>query len=814
MLRWAALTYLLLSTIASAQIVQFSGAPSGVAGALIPASRVVAWQPGVTYNGGIPNRTTQCGAALSPIGGASDDTAQINSKLVTCAALASVGSPQVVLLNAGKYNINGNGIAWPIFNTGGGSYLTIRGGGTLPSAMATGGNLANDTASALNYVSGTWLVKADRNSDTNHGILYLGRGPDRIFTQLASTDLTVDGAKGSTSITVASNAGLSVGQLVLLDSNGDTDPNVFWGNRADLSGYFTGALNSSGNTLTVSAPINGPSGVDGAANVTFSGTSMTVNSTSATGYWPQFAAGGNNPVGTTVFSGGGPYRGAITSGTYPTFTMSQNNGSLTENIVIGGILPAIGYPIFDAKFSKFYCFISSGTYPNFVCDRAVPTVGSGTLGAGGGSRRFFGRQDRPASQLVKITNINSNVITFETALYYDFKLSNQAQLTTIDTSQYPITTAASVENIGLFGGMGGDGQGNMPISLCVGCWVSHVESYWSVGTGIGLYGTYRSEVRDSFMHETPSPSPGGGGYLSGLNQWASDNLFENNIMWQGNKEIVMRTAGGGNVIAYNYMDDAFGASYPESPEAGVNAGHQTLTYQALLEGNYSQNFKGDAFWGNSTGITVHRNWLSGIRASSPTGLCPSITPCNNLRSYTSGIFPYGDYLGRGMVDLQGNSFNHNFTGNVLGFSGQSLLTHGGSFVTAQTTWVYESLDMLLANDTNVLIWSIGAQQNPTNFQWVTGSYATQLRSGNFDWFTGQQKWHGIGGSDEYGGNLTAPFPSIPNSYYLPSSGASQPAFFGTSTSCPCTWPWVNPTNGSTFKLPARERFNANTPNTL
>lgn len=804
---------LLLSSGAQAQIVQFSGAPANVMGTLIPASRKVVWQPGVTYNGGIPNRSTQCGAALSPVGGSSDDTAQINSKLVTCAALANVGAPQVVLLNAGKYNINGAGIAWPIFNTGGGSYLTLRGGGTLPAAMGTGGNLANDSSSSFNYVSGTWLVKADRLTDFNDPILAVGRGPDRIFTALASTNLTVNGAKDATSVTVASNAGLSVGQIVLLDSLGDTDANVFWGNRADLSGYFTGSI--SGTSLTVAAPINGPSGVDGAANVTFSGTSMSVNSTAATGYWPQFASGGNDPTRTTVYSAGGTYRGAITAGNYPgPFTMSQNNGSLTENVNIGGVLPAVNYPIFDSVFSTFYGFISSGTYPNFTLDRSAGTHTSVTLGAGGGSRRFFSRQERPASQLVKITNIASNVITLETPLYYNFTTANAAQLTTLDNSQYPITKAASVENIGLFGGRGGDGGGNLPMSLCDGCWISHVESYWSTGTGIGFYGTYRSELRDSFMHESPDPNPGGAGYLSGMNQWASDNLFENNIMWQGNKEVVMRSAGGGNVVAYNYMDDAFGGSYPESPEAGVNAAHQTFTYQALLEGNYSQNFEGDAFWGNSYGITVHRNWLSGIRASSPTGSCPAITPCNNLRAYTSGIFPYGDYLGRRMVDLQGNSFAHNFTGNVLGFSGQTLLTHGGSFVTAQTTWVYEALDSLLPNDTNVILWQIGAQQNPIGFAWVTGSYTTQLRSGNFDWFTGLQKWHGIGGSDEYGGNLTAPFPSIPNSYYLPSAGASQPAFFGTSTFCPCTWPWVNPANGSTFKLPARERFNAATPNTL
>jgi hypothetical protein len=122
---------------------------------------------------------------------------------------------------------------------------------------------------------------------------------------------------------------------------------------------------------------------------------------------------------------------------------------------------------------------------------------------------------------------------------------------------------------------------------------------WSVGTDIGFYSTYRSELRDSYIHETPEANPGGGGYLVGLNVAASDNLFENNIMWYRNKEIVMRGTGGGNVVAYNYMDDSFGSQYPYTSEAGVNAGHYTTPHMELLEGNYSQNYKGDSFWGNS-----------------------------------------------------------------------------------------------------------------------------------------------------------------------------------------------------------------------
>ena len=43
-------------------------------------------------------------------------------------------------------------------------------------------------------------------------------------------------------------------------------------------------------------------------------------------------------------------------------------------------------------------------------------------------------------------------------------------------------------------------------------------------------------------------------------------------------------------------------------------------------------------------------------------------------------------------------------------------------------------------------------------------------------------------------------PTIPNSFYL----TSKPAFFGSNQ-----WPWVNPTNGTTYILPAMYCFQHN-----
>jgi hypothetical protein len=419
---------------------------------------------------------------------------------------------------------------------------------------------------------------------------------------------------------------------------------------------------------------------------------------------------------------------------------------------------------------------------------------------GGGSRRWFVRQDRSLNQIVKVTAVQGTTLTFETPLNITFKTAYAAQ---VSRFALPWTHGVGVEDIYFYGGMGGDWHGNVSVNQCDSCWIKHVEGHYAIGTNIGFYGTYRSELRDSYIHETPSPDPGGGGYLSGLNYGAADNLFENNIMWNGNKNIVMRGTGGGNVVAYNYMDDAFGSTYPQSPEAGVNAGHYTTPHMELLEGNYSHNYKGDSYWGNSIYITVFRNQLSAQRAAHP--------PLNSY-TFTSGscVYRYGDYDGRTAVDLQAYSYYTNFVGNVLGRQGQVLNGYDSNscFDSTEVGWNYENLTNFLPTNT-VPMWQMGSYQatvNTTgNWTWVATTYQTQLRQGNWDWVTQSQTWYpnsGIGASGSPGSGTPQ---SIPNSLYL----TQKPAFFGSNT-----WPWVDPSTGIPYILPAKARFDAGTSNSL
>ena len=162
-------------------------------------------------------------------------------------------------------------------------------------------------------------------------------------------------------------------------------------------------------------------------------------------------------------------------------------------------------------------------------------------------------------------------------------------------------------------------------------------------------------------------------------------------------------------------------------------------------------------------MTYFRNHLRGIRAQfidiDGTNIDDATQPGNGPRR-CCGPAAYGYWF--------------NFVGNVLGAAGQ----HSG--------WVYE---------TNFLsgtpgIWLMG-WDDFSPYPVDPGVQATIIRDGNYDHLTSSQQWHN-----------GAPRP-IPNSLYL----TAKPAFFGSNT-----WPWVDPATGTTYVLPAKARFDANTPN--
>jgi hypothetical protein len=160
--------------------------------AFLPADRATIWNPGMG-EAGIPVRSTVC-ATVSPLGGEHDDTARIQGAINACR------EGQVVQLTAGIFIINSG--RYVVLNRG----VTLRGAGPGQTVLAKtdGARPFHETVSAKPsplIVVGTSLFSTN------------GETADVV----ASTDLTGDAVKGAYTVTIASAAGFSPGQIVLLD---------------------------------------------------------------------------------------------------------------------------------------------------------------------------------------------------------------------------------------------------------------------------------------------------------------------------------------------------------------------------------------------------------------------------------------------------------------------------------------------------------------------------------------------------------------------------------------------------------------------
>jgi hypothetical protein len=162
----------------------------------LPSDRSTTWQPGVTYNGGIPSRSTIF-TTITSTGDTTDRAATIQSALDSCP------SGQVVLLGAGDFYLS----TPLILRT---DNITLRGTRTSTSVFTrlvkpVAGRPSTAGQGSNPYNAVTISRAASLNLD----------GATTAFS--ASTTLSSNGTKGAFSITVASATGFAVGDLVRLD---------------------------------------------------------------------------------------------------------------------------------------------------------------------------------------------------------------------------------------------------------------------------------------------------------------------------------------------------------------------------------------------------------------------------------------------------------------------------------------------------------------------------------------------------------------------------------------------------------------------
>lgn len=368
-----------------------------------------------------------------------------------------------------------------------------------------------------------------------------------------------------------------------------------------------------------------------------------------------------------------------------------------------------------------------------------PSAGDDPFPAAAG---WFSRPGRPLGEVKEIASVKGNTITFTTPLHIGYLVSRRAQVTRYADAHVKL---AGVEDLTISGGS----DGALRFESAAYSWARNIEDTNWLGEGIAINNSFRIEVRDSYVHHTVWPNPGGGGYALSLGNASSEVLIENNIIVDANKVMVARSAGAGSVVGYNYVDDGHIGLNPKWVEVGINASHMAGSHHMLFEGNYAWNYDADNTHGGSIYHTVFRNHLSGFRRSFD-GL---------VNGRAAGLM-YGSWW-------------HSFVGNVLGTAGRM----GG--------WIFE--DSGTPWNPLPAVWRLG--YDPIHWDQAPDPKvrATVLREGNYDFVTDQVHWD------------THAQP-IPDSLYL----ASKPPFFGA-----LPWPWVDPVGTpKVHVLPAMTRYEA------
>ena len=325
-----------------------------------------------------------------------------------------------------------------------------------------------------------------------------------------------------------------------------------------------------------------------------------------------------------------------------------------------------------------------------------------------------------------------------------------------------------------------NGQRVIVINGAAFCWVKNVEidgtaQSWA-GRHCQLYSqTYRCEVRDSYFHGAGNYNQGGNAY--GLNISGSENLIENNIVRELNKPIVMECSNGGNVVAYNYVDEAvIGSLNNDWQEAAIST-HASFCHHELFEGNWTPNIGPDSTHGNNGFNTIFRNFCRGRNGS------------NRTTAYRRAIFSDG-------WQLQLNSI-----GNVLWYPGsgvRNLFTASMSPSDAGNengigySGIVETAVYLIGSNA----WRTGSGQKPGADNMDNGmAYSNFHRHLDYDYNSNSQYT-----------NPSNPVTTLPSSLYL----GAKPAFFGSFP-----WPWVDPAGSSDAQrvqtLPAKARYDAGNP---
>lgn len=374
---------------------------------------------------------------------------------------------------------------------------------------------------------------------------------------------------------------------------------------------------------------------------------------------------------------------------------------------------------------------------------------------------------RARGQIVEVTSVSGTTVGFSPALYASYTRTPWATRFAAQCQR------SGVEDLKTYANDTGTLR-NVLFQCAAYCWVKDVECDYTDGDHVSVDWSYRCEIRRSHFHDAYIHTSGQFDSMIGLRYKSSGCLVIDNILRRLHVSVMCEWGAAGNVIAYNYDEGNFNQATQSGNRwlpVSMASNHGAHPQFNLFEGNVSQKFQADAYWGSSSATTVFRNRFTGTGVAHPpyTGRGPEDTS-------TTAVLIQANRA----IDIWELQSTYNVVGNVVGTA--SMLTRGAVRRTVNpASRGYDNPPCCFSYGyISEASGGGGALQNPV---------ATLLEHGNHDVVTGGAVW-----------DPAIAERVLPASLFL----ASKPAWWGSTP-----WPAIGPdVPGLAAKIPAQLRYEA------
>jgi len=206
---------------------------------------------------------------------------------------------------------------------------------------------------------------------------------------------------------------------------------------------------------------------------------------------------------------------------------------------------------------------------------------------------------RAIGQILRIQSVKKDRIELTGPVFLDYPSHWHPKIRRLDMVMYSGIEKCRIERLD-----SGSGD-SIVLQYSAYCQIREIESAFTTGIHVYLYGSAHCEIRDSFFHHAHDYGEGGHGYGVDCAHHATENLIENNIFEALRHAMVVQVGACGNVFGYNYSVNPISSDGIPLPDLVLHGHYPNYN---LFESNVIQHIGVGDYWGPAgPGNTFFRN---------------------------------------------------------------------------------------------------------------------------------------------------------------------------------------------------------------